>query len=215
MKSRLQKGVALVISLVLLTSMTIVGVSAVSSGVMQTKMATNQNSMSVAMDAADAAIEGLVHEGSSMALRSGLVDDGAGNVLIDVLTEARNAGQVSVNNMLDFSAVPSCDQATLAAWAERGVSASGLSDDSIHSMSAALSSNPEAWAWSKSGFVGLKNLTDPSSGMVSSIVDTDGVRNRTLFEVFAIKGCGHVTGSSVNAANTLIVSRLTSEAGDQ
>ena len=214
MKKQLQKGIALVISLVLLISMTIVGVSAVSSGVMQTKMATNQNSLSVALDAADAAIEGLVHESSSMALRSGLVDDGAGNTLLDVLTEARNAGQVSVNNEVDFSAVPTCDQSNLANWSERGVTSSGLADDSIHTMSAALGQHPETWAWSKSGFVGLKNLTDPESGMVSSIVDTDGVRNRTLFEVFAVKGCGHVTGTSVNAANTVVVSRLTSEAGD-
>ena len=210
-----QKGVALVIALVLLTSMTVVGVSSVSSGVMQTKMATNQNALSLALDAADAAIEGIVHESSSIALRSGEVEDSEGTTLVDVLTEARNAGQISADNTLDFSAVPSCDQLAVTEWSERGVSASGLADDSVHTMSAALSTNPEVWAWSKSAFVGLKNLTDPTSGLVSSIVDTDGVRNRTLLEVFVIKGCGHVTGSAVNAANTLVVSRQTTEAGDQ
>ena len=215
MNRKTHKGLALIVSLVLLTSMTIVGVSSVSSGVMQTKMATNQNSLSLAIDAAEAAIEGIVHESSSTALRSGQVEDASGNTLVDVLTEARNAGQVSADNTLDFSTVPTCDDISLATWSERGVTSSGLADDSVHTMTSALSSNPEVWAWSKSAFVGLKNLTDASSGLVSSIVDTDGVRNRTMLEVFVIKGCGHVTGSAVNAANTLIISRQTTEAGDQ
>ena len=215
MNFKTQRGVALVISLVLLISMTVVGVAAVSSGVMQTKMAANQNTLSLAQDAADAAVEGIVHESSSLALRSGQVDDGVGNTLRDVLTEARNAGQLSQNNTLDFSTVPTCDASTLAAWMERGVTSSGLADDAVHTMSAPLATTPEIWAWSKSGFLGLKNLTDPTSGLVSSIVDTDGVRNRTLLEVFVVKGCGHVTGTAINAANILVLSRQTTEAGDQ
>jgi len=214
-KRKVQKGLALIVSLVLLTSMTIVGVSSVSSGVMQTKMATNQNSLSLAIDAAEAAIEGIVHESSSTALRSGQVEDVAGNTLEDVLTEARNAGQVSADNTLDFSTVPTCDEIASAEWSQRGVTSNGLADDTIHTMTTSLSSNPEVWAWSKSAFIGLKNLTDASSGMVSSIVDTDGVRNRTVLEVFVVKGCGHVTGSAVNAANTLVLSRQTTEAGGQ
>jgi type IV pilus assembly protein PilX len=210
-----QKGIALVISLVLLTSMTVVGVSSVSSGVMQTKMATNQNTLSIAFDAADTAVEGIVYESSSTELRSGTVTDDDGNQLSDVLTEARNAGQVGADNQIDMSTVPSCDEIASATWPERGVSLSGLQDDSVLERGAvALSTNPEVWAWSKSAFLGLKNQTDASSGMVSSIVDTDGSRNRTILEVFVVKGCGHVTGSAVNVANTVIVSRQTTEAGD-
>lgn len=210
-----QKGVALVISLVLLTSMTVVGVSSVSSGVMQTKMATNQNTLSIAFDAADAAVEGIVHEASSNALKSGQVEDEDGNQLTDVLTEARNAGQVGNDNQLDMSSVPTCDELASVIWPERGVSSAGLQNDTVHNRGAvSLGTNPEVWAWSKSAYLGLKNLTDASSGLVSSIVDTDGVRNRTILEVFVIKGCGHVTGSAVNVANTLVISRQTTESGD-
>lgn len=212
--TKTQKGIALIISLVLLTSMTVVGVSSVSSGVMQTKMAANQNTLALAYDAADSAIEGIVHEASSSALRMGEVADDDGNLLSDVLTEARNSGQVGANNQVDFSDLPSCDQAADGNWANRTVSAAGLQDDSIHDSTAAMATNPEIWSWSKSAFIGLKNLTDPSTGMVSSIVDTDGTRNRTLFEVFVIKGCGHVSGSAVNASNTQVVSRMTTESGE-
>lgn len=214
MKLKLQKGIALIVSLVLLTSMTVVGVSSVSSGVMQTKMAGNQNTLSIAFDAAEAAVEGIVHESSSTALRAGSVEDDEGNTLFDVLTEARNNGQVGTNNQVVLTELPTCDQLADENWSLRSVTAEGLQDDSVHTASAAMATSPEVWAWSKSAFVGLKNVTDASSGLVSSIVDTDGTRNRTLLEVFVIKGCGHVTGSAVNAANTLFVSRQTTESGD-
>lgn len=214
MKLKLQKGIALIVSLVLLTSMTVIGVSSVQSGVMQTKMATNQNTLSIAFDAAEASVEGIVHESSSTALRSGQVEDEDGNTLFDALTEARNSGQVGANNQVDSTTLPTCDDLADANWMQRSVTSNGIQDDAVHTASAAMATNPEVWAWSKSAFVGLKNVTDSSSGLVSSIVDTDGSRNRTLLEVFVIKGCGHVTGSAVNAANTLFVSRQTTESGD-
>lgn len=214
MKIKLQKGIALIVSLVLLTSMTVIGVSSVQSGVMQTKMATNQNTLSIAFDAAEASIEGIVHESSSTALRSGQVEDDDGNTLFDALTEARNSGQVGASNQVDGTTLPTCDDLADENWMQRNVTSNGIQDDSVHTASAAMATNPEVWAWSKSAFVGLRNVTDISSGLVSSIVDTDGSRNRTLLEVFVIKGCGHVTGSAVNAANTLFVSRQTAESGD-
>lgn len=214
MKYRLQKGIALVVSLVLITSMTVVGVSSVSSGVMQTKMATNQNTVSLAFDAADAAIEGIVHESSSTALRAGDIDDGNGNQLFDVLTEARLSGQISEDNTVDFTNLPTCDELAGELWTERTVTSSGLQTDAVMNGTTAMRTNPEVWAWSKSAYIGLKNLTDGNSGLVSSIVDTDGTRNRTVLEVFVVKGCGHVSGSVVNAANTLVLSRQTTESGD-
>lgn len=214
MKYRIQKGIALVISLVLLTSMTVVGVSSVSSGVMQTKMATNQNTVSLAFDAADAAIEGIVHESSSTNLRAGTMEDVNGNQLFDVLTEARNSGQISDDNTVDFNTLPTCDDIANDDWAERAVTSTGLQDDTVMAGTEAMRANPEVWSWSKSAYVGLKNLTDGNSGLVSSIVDTDGTRNRTILEVFVVKGCGHVSGSVVNAANTLVLSRQTTESGD-
>lgn len=214
MKYRLQKGIVLVISLVLLTSMTVVGVSSVSSGVLQTKMATNQNTLSLAFDAADAAIEGIVHESSSTALRAGTIEDSDGNQLFDVLTQARNAGQITEDNQVDFNNLPTCDDLANVNWAERSVTSSGLQDDTVMEGATAMRASPEVWAWSKSAYIGLKNLTDANSGLVSSIVDTDGARNRTILEVFVVKGCGHVSGSVVNAANTLVLSRQTTESGD-
>lgn len=209
-----QKGIALVIALVLLTSMTIVGVSAIQSGLMQTKMATNQNTISIASDAAETAVEGILHEGSSLTLRAGTALDDSGNPLSDVLTDARNSGQVGNATQMDMSTMPSCDQLADALWLERGVSNNGLASDQVLSRgNVALNSNPEVWAWSKSAFLGLKNITDPTTGMVSSIVDTDGTRNRTLLEVFVVKGCGHVTGTAVNVGNTAVLSRQTIELG--
>ena len=189
MNKKMQKGIALVIALVLLTSMTIVGVSSVSSGVMQTKMATNQNTLSMAFD--------------------------DGDTLIDVLTEARNSGQLTTDNRVDMATLPTCDDIANATWAERRVTSSGLQEDEIHNGTGALTPTPGVQAWSKAAFIGLKNLTDPNSGMVSSIVDTDGARNRTIFEVFMIKGCGHVNGTVINAANTVVISRQTVELGEE
>lgn len=214
MKFKMQRGIALVVSLVLITSMTVVGVSAVSSGVMQTKMATNQNTVSLAFDAADAAIEGIVHESSSTALRAGDVEDDDGNQVFDVLTQARNSGQISDDNTVDFNNLPTCDDLANENWAERAVTSAGLQDDTVMSGVTAMRTEPEVWAWSKSAYIGLKNLTDANSGLVSSIVDTDGTRNRTVLEVFVVKGCGHVSGSVVNAANTLVLSRQTTESGE-
>ena len=201
-----QKGIALVITLVLLTSMTLVGVSSVSSGVMQMKMATNQNSLSLAFDAAEASIEGIIHESSSSSLRAGEVLDENDNQLLDVLTAARAAGNIANNNQIDVNNIPTCDE-TDANWQERSVTSAGLQDDSVHTTVAAMSDKPEVWAWSKSAYLGMKNMTDINSGLVSSVVDTDGSRNRTVLEVFVIKGCGHVSGAAVNVANTLIISR--------
>lgn len=213
--SKLQKGIALVIALVLLTSMTIVGVSSVSSGVMQTKMATNQNTLSLAFDAADAAIEGVIYEGGSKNLRAGSVEDESGDPLVDVLTEARNNGQLTEDNIVDMAALPTCDDLADPIWSERRITSDGLKTDAVHTGTGALTSNPSVQSWSKAAFIGLKNLTNPNSGLVSSIVDTDGARNRTIFEVFMVKGCGHVDGTVINAANTVIISRQTVELGEQ
>ena len=216
MKSKItvQKGIALIIALVILTSMTVIGVSSVSSGVMQTKMASNQNTVALAFDAADASVEGIIHEGSSANLRAGNVMNGAGNPEIDVLTAARNSGAITNNNLVDLNQLPTCDQIANALWTQRRMNAAGLQNDAIHNNAGAMMTVPEIHAWSKSAFVGLKNITDPSSGLVSSIVDTDGARNRTIFEVFMLKGCGHVSGTVVNAANTVVVSRQSVELGE-
>jgi type IV pilus assembly protein PilX len=215
MNKKMQKGIALVIALVLLTSMTIVGVSSVSSGVMQTKMATNQNTLSMAFDAAEAAVEGIAFEGGSQNLRAGTVENDDGDTLIDVLTEARNSGQLSTDNRVDMTTLPTCDDISNVTWAERRVTSNGLQEDEIHNGTGALTQKPGVQAWSKAAFIGLKNLTDANSGMVSSIVDTDGARNRTIFEVFMIKGCGHVDGTVINVANTVVISRQTVELGEE
>lgn len=212
--TKTQKGIALVIALVLLTSMTIVGVSSVSSGLMQTKMATNQNMVSMAFDAAEASVEGVVHESGSGDLRTGQVLDGAGDPVYDTLTQARTDGQVGVDNMIDLTNLPTCDELANVLWSERTITSGGLQDDQVHDNTGTLMDVPPINAWSKSAFVGLKNLTDPTSGLVSSIVDTDGSRNRTLLEVFIVKGCGHVEGSAVNAVSRVVVSRQTVEIGD-
>ncbi|MBX2847273.1 MAG: pilus assembly PilX N-terminal domain-containing protein [Acidiferrobacterales bacterium] len=212
--TKTQKGIALVIALVLLTSMTIVGVSSVSSGLMQTKMANNQNMVSMAFDAAEASVEGVVHEGGSGDLRQGQVLDGDGNPVYDSLTVARTEGQVGVDNQIDLTNLPTCDELANAIWSERRLTSAGLQDDQVHNNAGTLMDVPPINAWSKTGFVGLKNLTDPTTGLVSSIVDTDGARNRTLLEVFVVKGCGHVEGSAVNAVSRAMLSRQTLEIGD-
>lgn len=209
-----QKGIVLIIALVILTSMTVVGVSSISSGVMQTKMASNQNTVSLAFDAAEVAVEGIVHEGSSANLRAGNVMGGAGVPEVDVLTAARNAGAITNNNQVNMAQLPTCDQIANALWSQRRVNAAGLQDNAVHNGGGAMMDVPEINAWSKSAFVGLKNITDPTSGLVSSIVDTDGARNRTVFEVFMLKGCGHVNGTVINAANTVVVSRQSVELGE-
>lgn len=205
-----QKGIALIIALVLLTSMTVVGVSAISSGLMQTKMANNQNMLSMAFDAAEASIEGVIQEGSSLTLRDGVALGGD----VDALTQARNDGQVGVDNQMDMNAMPTCDEIAGADWSERTVNAAGLQEDQVHNGAGELMNVPPINAWSKTAFVGQSNITDPESGLVSSIVDTDGARNRTELEVFVVKGCGHVEGSAVNATNEAVLSRQALEIGE-
>lgn len=209
-----QKGIALIIALVLLTSMTVVGVSSISSGLMQTKMANNQNMLSMAFDAAEASVEGIIHEGGSLTLRDGGAVDADGNPRFDALTQARMNGQVGNAGELDMNAMPTCDELAGANWSERTVNAAGLQNDQIHDGLGAMMDVPPINAWSKSAFVGRRNLTDPDSGLVSSIVDTDGARNKMELEVFVVKGCGHVEGSAVNATNRAILSRQTLEIGE-
>jgi len=77
-----QKGLVLVFALLVLLSVTILGVSSVSSSLLQGKMASSAERKSVSFDAAEAAIAGVIFDSED---ESVLVDP----LLMDTLSESR------------------------------------------------------------------------------------------------------------------------------
>jgi type IV pilus assembly protein PilX len=86
-----QKGLVLVFALLVLLSITILGISSVSSSLLQGKMATSIERKSVSFDAAEAAIAGVVFESED---ESVLVDA----ALTDPLSEARQQAAIDFEN---------------------------------------------------------------------------------------------------------------------
>ncbi len=178
-----QQGLVMVFALLVLLSLTILGVASVSSGLMQNKMATSMEKRLLAFDAAEAAIAGVVFESEDEVLLS---DD----TQLDPLSEARQGNQLDLT-VTDLSCFNTTD------WTNRAVTTSGLTTGSINNASGNYLSQPKVNSWSRTAYI-QENACLGSSNVIGG--------SNIRCHIFMIKGCGQVEGSSYAVANSQVVS---------
>lgn len=172
----------MVFALLVLMSMTILGVASVSSSLMQNKMAVSMENKSLAFDAAEAAIAGVVFEAEDKVLLTN-------PNLLDPLSEARQGAQIDLVNQ-DLSCFDNVN------WTQRRVTEGGLNQGAQHNGAGKFQSNPDINSWSKTAFVREKSCLGSSNVIGGSNVNC---------HVFMVRGCGQVSGSAFAVANSLNV----------
>ncbi|GLR73027.1 PilX N-terminal domain-containing pilus assembly protein [Agaribacter marinus] len=174
-----QQGLVMVFALLVLLSITILGVSSVSSSLLQTKMAASLEKKSVAFDAAEAAIAGVVFESED----ESVLGDPA---LLDPLSEARQANAIDlINERL------SCFDDTRIT---RSTTSDGMTFGTRHTTAQKFSTNPPIDAWSRTVFVREQACRGSSNVIGGSNINC---------HLFLVRGCGQSEGSSYAVANTL------------
>ncbi len=179
-----QQGLVMVFALLLLMSLTVLGVASVSSSLMQNKMAVSMERQSLAFDAAEAAIAGVVFESEDEVLLS---DPDK----VDPLSEARQGNIVDLAND-DLTCFNNVD------WTNRAVTAaSGLQTNTEHTAGGLYDDNPAISSWSRTAFVEERSCLGSSNVIGGSNINC---------HVFVIKGCGRLEGAKYAVANTLSAS---------
>jgi len=178
-----QQGLVMVFALLVLLSLTILGISAVSSSLTQSKMAMSTQQAGLAFDAAEAAIAGVFFESEDEVLLS---DDN----LTDPLSEARqgNVYDPQVNTLSCF------DENT---WTNRQMPSGALEIGKQNIGSENYQSTPATQSWSRTAFIREQACRGSSNVIGGSNVNC---------HVFIIRGCGKVDGKPSTVANTLAAS---------
>lgn len=179
-----QQGLVMVFALLVLMSLTVLGVASVSSSLMQNKMAVSMEKQSLAFDAAEAAIAGVVFESEDEVL---LTDP----TKVDPLSEARqgDAVDLATDDLTCFNDVD---------WTNRAVTAAtGLRTNTEHTAVGLYDDNPDISSWSRTAFVEERACLGSSNVIGGSNISC---------HVFVIKGCGRLEGSRFAVANTLSAS---------
>ena len=174
-----QRGLVMVFALLVLMSLTILGVSSVSSSLLQGKMATSMESKNIAFDAAEAAIAGVVFESED---ESVLVDA----LLTDPLSEARQQTPIDLQN----DRLSCFDNNRI----DRHMTQNGLTRGLRHTQSGNYRTHPTVSSWSKTVFVREQACRGSSKVIGGSNISC---------HVFMVRGCGQSEGSSFAVANTL------------
>lgn len=178
-----QRGIVLVFALLVLLSLTILGVSSVSSSLMQSKMAQSMESYNLAFDAAEAGLGGVIFESEDLAIL-------ANDALPDPLTQARQNAAID-----PATETLSCfDTAT---WTNRRLTSAGVQSGAQNNAAGTYSNSPAINSWSSTAFVGERACLG-SSNVV-------GGSNITC-HYFMVRGCGQVEGAGYAVANSLNVS---------
>jgi type IV pilus assembly protein PilX len=177
-----QKGLVMVLALLVLVSITILGVSSVSSSLLQTKMASSLERKSVAFDAAETALAGAVFESEDNTI---LTNPGVN----DPLSEAR--GMAPIDLTVDQL---SCFDNNRA---RRDVTSNGMTFSNVHNAQAQFSDQGDVDSWSQSAFVRTQACRGSSNVISGSNVQC---------HVFMVVGCGQAQGSSYAVANTMTAS---------
>ncbi|MEW9798745.1 PilX N-terminal domain-containing pilus assembly protein [Alteromonas sp. CYL-A6] len=175
-----QQGLVMVLALLILLTLTILGVSAVSSSLTQSKMAMSMQESGMAFDAAEAAIAGVFFESEDEVL---LADD----TKTDPLSEARQG------NTFD----PQADTMSCfddAEWTTRHMTTGGLAVGTRHVADGQYQSAPGTHSWSRTAFVREQACRGSSNVIGGSNINC---------HVFIIRGCGKVDGKPVTVANSL------------
>lgn len=178
-----QRGLVLVLSLLILMSLTILGVSAVSSSLVQSKMATSMQQSGLAFDAAEAALAGVFFESEDEVLLANVN-------LTDPLSEARQGNQFDpVNDR--FSCFDENN------WTNRQITSGGLETGRQHTATGNYQTSPNTSSWSRTAFVREQACRGSSNVIGGSNINC---------HVFIVRGCGQVAGKSTVVANTVSAS---------
>ena len=174
-----QTGLVMVFALLVLLSLTVLGVSSVSSGLMQNKMATSMEQSSLAFDAAEAAIAGVVFESEDEVLLT--------SALTDPLSEARQGNELdpTVQDMSCYDDVT---------WTNRTMTAAGLSTGANHNAAGSYDNSPPLNSWSRTAFVREEACRGSSNVIGGSNISC---------HVFIVRGCGQVNNNNFVIANSL------------
>lgn len=178
-----QRGLVMVFALLVLMSLTILGVASVSSGLMQNKMAVSMQRSSLAFDAAEAAIAGVVFEAEDESLLSN-------DNLMDPLSEARQGTELDpgVNRLSCFNNDD---------WTNRAMTEQGLTTGAQHTAEGNYHSNPAIESWSRTAFVQERSCIGSSNVIGGSNINC---------HVFVVRGCGRLKNGSYAVANSLTAS---------
>lgn len=187
-----QQGLVLVLALLILMSLTILGVSSVSSSLMQNKMAVSMEKQLLAFDAAEAALAGVIFESEDTLV---LTDDN----LLDPLSEARQDVAIDLANQ-DLSCFDPVN------WTSRQLTSAGLTAGTRHEAAGNYYNNPQLTSWSRTAFVGEQACKGSSNVIGGSNISC---------HVFLVRGCGQLGGQSYAIANTLKASVFAPAQGNQ
>ena len=170
----------MVFALLILMSLTILGVSSVSSSLIQSKMAISMEKRSLSFDAAESAIAAVMFESEDAALLSSVVLD-------DPLSAARGGTQLnlSVQEMSCFEDVT---------WTNRILTSAGLNAGTQHTSPGNYTEKPVVKSWSRVAFV----REQPCVGSSNVI----GGSNMSC-HVFIVRGCGQLDDSNYAVANSV------------
>jgi type IV pilus assembly protein PilX len=174
-----QSGLVMVFALLVLLSLTVLGVSSVSSSLMQNKMATSMEQSSLAFDAAEAAIAGVVFESEDEVLLS--------SALTDPLSEARQGNEFDP----DVQDMSCYDNLT---WTNRTITSAGLTTGANHNAAGSYDSSPPINSWSRTAFVREESCRGSSNVIGGSNISC---------HVFVVRGCGQINGYNYAVANSL------------
>ena len=178
-----QQGLVMVFALLVLLSITVLGVSAVTSSLSQSKMAVSMQQSGLAFDAAESAIAGVFFESEDEILLSDATKT-------DPLSEARqgNVFDPTVDTMSCFDE---------GAWTDRYMTVGGLAVGDRHVTDGTYQTEASSKSWSRTAFVREQACRGSSNVIGGSNINC---------HVFVIRGCRKVSGKSSVVANTLAAS---------
>ncbi|WP_051275629.1 PilX N-terminal domain-containing pilus assembly protein [Aestuariibacter salexigens] len=186
-----QHGVILAFSLLILLCLTLLGVSAVSNSLMQTKMAHSYERSAAAFDAAEAAITAALFE---VTHRDALQRNDTLDPFSEVQQQAIIASADEVQCLKDDKFV------------QRTVTEQGLRYGDRHVAKGHYQVSPKVHSWSKTAL-----LAERACQGTSSVMGRKSPRCLT----YIIRGCGQLNNNNYVIANTLIVTTLASAQGDE
>jgi type IV pilus assembly protein PilX len=172
-------GMVMVFSLLILMSLTILGVSSVSSSLMQSKMATSMEKRSLSFDAAESAIAAVMFESEDEGLLSSALDD--------PLSAARSGTLLD----LDVQNLSCFDDLT---WTNRTLTKNGLIKNTQHITAGNYTDKPVVKSWSRAAFVREQPCVGSSNVIGGSNISC---------HIFIIRGCGQLDDSNYAVANSV------------
>ena len=178
-----QRGLVMVFALLVLLSLTILGVSAVISSLSQSKMAMSMQQTGLAFDAAEAAIAGVFFESED----ESLLQD---STKVDPLSAARQLDPYEPE-----TETMSCFDEN--EWTDRYMTEGGLSWGNEHTTNGTYQTMASTKSWSRTAFIREQACRGSSNVIGGSNVNC---------HVFIIRGCGKVGGKSTVVANSLAAS---------